>query len=145
MCIFLEYTMACVLKPLYYTQYLWKCPSNLSIAGARGILRDHLGQWISSFSLHVDLATNNMAELVAVRQGLAMAWTMVVKIAIWIVGSHDFTIPPHQNNQNRTRIVKMVGSYVGLCKIVQDRMRFYRSYKKHNFFFFGIIFFFFLF
>ena len=42
-------------------------------------MRDHLGQWISGFSLHVDLATNNMAELAAVRQGLAMAWTMGFK------------------------------------------------------------------
>ena len=24
--------------------------------------------------------------------------SMVVKIAIWIVRSHDFTIPPHQND-----------------------------------------------
>ena len=46
---------------------------NPGIAGDGGILRDHLGQWISGFSLHVGLATNNMAELVAVRQGLAMA------------------------------------------------------------------------
>ena len=46
---------------------------NPGIAGAGGIFQDHLGQWISGFSLHVGLATNNMAELVAVRQGLAMA------------------------------------------------------------------------
>ena len=49
---------------------------NPGIVGARGILRDHLGHWISGFSLHVGLAMNNMAELVVVRQGLAMAWTM---------------------------------------------------------------------
>ena len=52
---------------------------NLGIAGAGGILRDHLGQWISGFSLYVGLAMNNMAELVAVRQGLAMAWNMSFK------------------------------------------------------------------
>ena len=40
---------------------------NLGIAGAGGILRNHLGQWISGFSLHVGLATNNMAELSATR------------------------------------------------------------------------------
>ena len=43
---------------------------------------------------------------------------MVVKITIWIVGLHDFTIPPHQNVQDRIRIVKMVGLYVRSCKIV---------------------------
>ena len=52
---------------------------NPGIAGAGGILRDHLGQWISGFSLHVGLATNNMVELAAFRQGLAMAWTMGFK------------------------------------------------------------------
>ena len=52
---------------------------NPSIAGVGGILRDHLGQWISDFSLHVGLATNNMTELAAVRQGLAMTWNMGVK------------------------------------------------------------------
>ena len=40
------------------------------------MLRDHWGQWISGFSLHVGLATNNMAELATVRQGLEMAWVM---------------------------------------------------------------------
>ena len=49
---------------------------NLGIAGATGILRNQLGQWISAFSLHLGLVTNNIAELTAVREGLAMAWTM---------------------------------------------------------------------
>ena len=43
------------------------------------MLRDHLGQWISGFSLHVGLASNNMAELAAIKQGLAMAWNIGVK------------------------------------------------------------------
>ena len=30
--------------------------------------------------MHVGLATNNMAELVVVRQGLAMVWNMGVKL-----------------------------------------------------------------
>lgn len=47
---------------------------NLGLAGAGGILRNHSGGWISSFSLHLGLASNNMAELAAVRQGLAIAW-----------------------------------------------------------------------
>ena len=52
---------------------------NLGIAGATGILRNQLGQWISAFSLHLGLVTNNIAELTAVREGLAMAWTMGFK------------------------------------------------------------------
>ena len=40
--------------------------SNPGIAGAGGILRDHLGHWIASFSLHLGIATNNTAELAAV-------------------------------------------------------------------------------
>ena len=49
-------------------------------AGAGGVLRDHRGQWISGFSLHGGFATNNMAELAAVRQGLEMAWNMGYKL-----------------------------------------------------------------
>ena len=36
---------------------------NPGLAGAREVLRDHRGQWISGFSLRGGLATNNMAEL----------------------------------------------------------------------------------
>ena len=36
---------------------------NPRLAGAREVLRDHRGQWISGFSLRGGLATNNMAEL----------------------------------------------------------------------------------
>ena len=50
------------------------------MAGAGGVLRDHQGQWISGFSARVGLASNNMAELVVVRQGLAMAWNVGVKL-----------------------------------------------------------------
>ena len=47
---------------------------NPRLAGVGGVLRDHWSRWISSFSLHVGLATNNLAELAAVRRGLEMAW-----------------------------------------------------------------------
>ena len=43
-------------------------------------MRDHQGQWISGFSAQVGLTTNDMAKLAAVRQGLAMAWNMGVKL-----------------------------------------------------------------
>ena len=42
-------------------------------------MRDHLGRWISGFSLHLGITTNNMAKLAAVWQGLAMAWHMGFK------------------------------------------------------------------
>ena len=44
------------------------------------MLRDHQGLWISGFSARVGLATNNMAELATVRQGLVMAWNANVKL-----------------------------------------------------------------
>ena len=49
------------------------------MAGARGLLRDGSGTWISGFSLHLGLASNNMAELVVVRHGLKLAWDMGFK------------------------------------------------------------------
>ena len=52
---------------------------NPGLAGAGGVLRDHSGRWVSGFSLHIGLATNNLAELAAVRQGLEMAWNKGIK------------------------------------------------------------------
>ena len=53
---------------------------NPGLAGAGGVLRDHRGQWISGFSLRGGFATNNMAELAAVRQGLGMTWNKGYKL-----------------------------------------------------------------
>ena len=38
-----------------------------------------MGRWIGGFSLHLGPATNNMAKLAAIRQGLDMAWNMGFK------------------------------------------------------------------
>ena len=48
--------------------------------GAGKVLQDHRGQWITGFSLRGGFATNNMAELTAVRQGLEMAWNKGYKL-----------------------------------------------------------------
>ena len=48
--------------------------SNPGVAKAGGILRNHSGDWISGFSLHLGLASNNMVELTAVRQGLGLGY-----------------------------------------------------------------------
>ena len=52
---------------------------NPGLARAGGVLQDCQEQWIARFLMHVGLATNNMVELEAVRQGLAMARNMGVK------------------------------------------------------------------
>ena len=52
---------------------------NPALASAGGILRNHMGNWLAVFSLHLDIASNNMAELATVRQGLALAWDMGFK------------------------------------------------------------------
>ena len=56
-----------------------KVLGNLGLAGAGRVLQDHWGRWISGFSLHVSLVTNNMVELAAVKQGLEMVWNMGFK------------------------------------------------------------------
>ena len=43
------------------------------MAGARGLLLDSSQLWISGFSVNMGIATNNMAELGVVRQGLLLA------------------------------------------------------------------------
>ena len=53
--------------------------SNPGVVGAGGMLRDHLGYWIAGFSLHLSIATNNIAELEAVWQGLEMTWKLGFK------------------------------------------------------------------
>ena len=52
---------------------------NPALASAGGILRNHMGNWLVGFSLHLGISSNNMAELVAVRQGLTLAWDMGFK------------------------------------------------------------------
>ena len=46
---------------------------------AGGVIRDHLGKWVVSFSCHVKIASKNKAELLAVRHGLITALDMGVK------------------------------------------------------------------
>ena len=48
--------------------------SNPGVAGAEGILRNHSSEWISRFSFHLGLASNNMVEITAVRQGLGLGY-----------------------------------------------------------------------
>ena len=45
---------------------------------AGGVIRDHLGKWVVSFSCHVKIASKNKAELLAVRHGLITALDMGV-------------------------------------------------------------------
>ena len=52
---------------------------NLGLAGAGGVLRDHQGRWLTGFSTRLEIASNNLAELAAVRQGLMLAWNKGVK------------------------------------------------------------------
>ena len=52
---------------------------NLRSASVRGILRNSSSGWLSSFSLNLCIATNNMAELVAVRRRLLLAWDLGFK------------------------------------------------------------------
>lgn len=44
--------------------------SNLGMAGTGGLIHNSSGDWIFGFSLNMEFAMNNMAELGAVRQGL---------------------------------------------------------------------------
>ena len=46
---------------------------NPGLASVGGLLRDSFGFWLSGFSLNLGIATNNMAELAAVWQGLLLA------------------------------------------------------------------------
>lgn len=52
---------------------------NPRLAGASGILRDFSGNWVFGFSLRLGLASNNIAKLWAVRQGLMLAWDLGFK------------------------------------------------------------------
>ena len=52
---------------------------NPGLAGARGILRDFSGNWVSGFSLRLGLASNNIAKLWAIRQGPMLAWDLDFK------------------------------------------------------------------
>lgn len=52
---------------------------NLGRAGAKGLLRDSSGKWISGFSLNLGITSNNVAELGAIWYGLQLALNMGFK------------------------------------------------------------------
>ena len=72
---------------------------NPGLAGAGGLLRNSSREWISGSFLHLRITSNNMAELVAVRQGLILAWDMGFKfihleldsmtILTWLTATSD--------------------------------------------------------
>ena len=72
---------------------------NPRLAGVRGLLRNSSGEWISGFSLHLGITSNNMVELAVVRQGLILAWDMGFKfihleldsmtILTWLTATSD--------------------------------------------------------
>ena len=74
------------------------------MAGAGGLLHDSSGIWISGFSLNMVIATNNVAELAAVRQGLLLAWELgfkfiqfeidFVTVLSWL-SNINYTYPPN--------------------------------------------------
>ena len=49
---------------------------NPRLVGANGLLQNGLGSWVSGFSLNIGIASNNIAELGAVRQALILAWDL---------------------------------------------------------------------
>ena len=77
---------------------------NPGLASTGGILRNHMGNWLAGFSLHLGIASNNMAELATVRQGLILAWDMGFKfiqleldsitVVHWLTGT-CVTYPSH--------------------------------------------------
>ena len=49
---------------------------NPEMADARGILRNSSRLWVFGFSLNLGIASNNMAELGAIRFGIVLAWNL---------------------------------------------------------------------
>ena len=72
---------------------------NLGLVGAGGLLRNSSRGWISGFSLHLGITSNNMVELATIRQGLILAWDMGFKfihlelnsmtILTWLTATSD--------------------------------------------------------
>ena len=52
---------------------------NPSLAGVGRLLHNSSGDWISGFSLHMGITSNNIAELGVDRQGLLLAWNLGFK------------------------------------------------------------------
>lgn len=49
---------------------------NPGMAGAGGLLRDHLGRFIAGFSANIGISTGVTAECRALELGLELAWNM---------------------------------------------------------------------
>ena len=52
---------------------------NLGLAGAGRLLHNSSGAWISGFSLHMGITSNNIAKLGAICKGLLLAWNLGFK------------------------------------------------------------------
>ena len=52
---------------------------NPGMAGVGGLLCNSAGAWVSGFSLNMGIASNNISELGAIRQGLILAWDLDFK------------------------------------------------------------------
>ena len=53
---------------------------NPRLASVGGLLHNSSSAWISSFSLNMDITSNNIAKLGAVRQGLILVWDLGFKL-----------------------------------------------------------------
>ena len=52
------------------------------MVGVGGLLCNSACAWISGFSLNMGITSNNIAKLGAVRQGLMLAWELVLYLFI---------------------------------------------------------------
>ena len=95
-------------------------------------MRDHLGQWISGFSLHLGIATNNMAEFAIVRRGLAMAWHMGFKfIQLELDSNVVLTWLTNKNASYPTNMMPLICD----CKRLMDQdwvMQVQHIYREAN-------------
>lgn len=49
----------------------------VELPGFGGVLRNHMGEWMSGFAGSIGVTINMIAELQAIKQGLRMAWEKV--------------------------------------------------------------------
>ena len=75
---------------------------NPGLAGAGGLLQNGLRSWVLGFSLNMDIALNNIAELETVRWGLILACNLGFKfihleidsmtVLSWLTTNNDISL-----------------------------------------------------
>ena len=86
------------------------------LAGASELLRNSSGAWISGFSLHMGITSNNITELGAIRKGILLAWNLGFKFIHLEIDSMTVLSQLTNDKDISTDVIPLLGDSRNLMK-----------------------------